>query len=87
VCFRKAEELRNGLKELAGKETTEAAEVKLLTACPACQDGQDLPHHKDETGLKTDFIVVKLAKSLLGEGRQRKFIVEAKRGGIEWVLL
>jgi len=80
VRFRKAEELQKGLKELEG-----ADQVKLLTACPACQQG--LSRYTDETGLKTDFIVVELAESLLGKGWQRKFIQEAKQGGIERVLL
>ena len=83
--FRKAEELRKGLQELTGKDRAEADEVKMLTACPACQQG--LSRYADETGLKTDYIVVELARSILGEGWQQRFFDEAKRGGIERVLL
>jgi Fe-S oxidoreductase len=85
IRFRKAEELRKGLQALTGKDRAESDEVKMLTACPACQQG--LSRYADETGLKTDYIVVELARSILGEGWQRKFVDEAKRGGIERVLL
>jgi FAD/FMN-containing dehydrogenase/Fe-S oxidoreductase len=85
VRFRKAEEIHNSLIELTGKPTVEADQVKMLTACPACQQG--LSRYADETGLKTDFIVVELIQSLLGEGWQKGFIEEAKNGGIERVLL
>ncbi|MEJ2575582.1 MAG: DUF3683 domain-containing protein [Gammaproteobacteria bacterium] len=87
--FRKAEELRRGIAEVTGKAAPPAAEVsgqvKLLTSCPACQQG--LAKFADETGLKTDYIVVELARHLLGEGWQRQFIAQARRGGIERILL
>jgi FAD/FMN-containing dehydrogenase/Fe-S oxidoreductase len=85
VRFRKAEELHQGLLELTGKETLEDASAKMLTACPACQQG--LSRYADETGLKTDFIVVELARSLLGEEWQQRFIEAVKQHGIERILL
>ena len=57
--FRKVEELRSGLVELTGKDRTDG-QVKLLTSCPACQQG--LAKYEDETGLATDYIVVEMAK-------------------------
>jgi hypothetical protein len=59
--------------------------VKLLTSCPACQQG--LARYQPETGLQTDYIVVELANRLLGEHWQHRFIERAKHGGIEQVLL
>ncbi len=83
--FRKAEELHEGIRQLTGKERAENGDVKLLTACPACHQG--LSRYADETGLKTDYIVVELANSLLGEGWQQRFVETANQGGIERVLL
>ncbi len=84
VRFRKAEELHSGIRALSGKDKTRG-EVKLLTSCPACQQG--LSRYSDETGLKTDYIVVELARQRLGEGWQASFIERVKRGGVERVLL
>ncbi len=83
--FRKAEELHRGLRELTGSATTVPGQVKLLTSCPACQQG--LAKYADETGLQTDYIVIELANHLLGPGWQRRYIEQARRGGIERVLL
>ncbi|RMG38120.1 MAG: DUF3400 domain-containing protein, partial [Gammaproteobacteria bacterium] len=82
--FRKAEELRAGIRELTGRERAEG-QVKLLTSCPACQQG--LARYADETGLQTDYIVVELARSLLGEGWQQAFIERVRQGGMERILL
>jgi hypothetical protein len=59
--------------------------VKLLTSCPACQQG--LSRYQPETGLQTDYIVVELANRLLGSNWQEKFVAKARAGGIEQVLL
>ena len=83
--FRKAEELHRGVRQLTGLERAEQGTVKLLTSCPACQQG--LVKYEDETGVKTDYIVVELVNHLLGQGWQQRFIEQAKRGGIERVLL
>ncbi len=82
--FRKAEELHKGIRDLTGDDTTRG-QVKLLTSCPACQQG--LARYADETGLKTDYIVVELAHHLLGTEWQQAFVTKAKAGGIERVLL
>ena len=83
--FRKSEELRKGINKLVGREKSENNQVKLLTSCPACQQG--LSRYGDETGLQTDYIVVELANHLLGDGWQQRFIQQARSGGIERVLL
>lgn len=85
VRYRKHEELTRGLQTLIGKPRATAGEVKLLTACPACQQG--LAKYADETGLRTDFIVTEVAGRMLGEGWQTDFVHRLRNGGIERVLL
>lgn len=83
--FRKEESLRAGIQDLTGKDTAENGNVKLLTSCPACQQG--LSRYADDTGLQTDYIVVELANHLLGNDWQKAFVDKATNGGIEKVLL
>ena len=83
--FRKAEELHQGVEQLIGQARVSDGNVKLLTSCPACQQG--LAKYQDETGLVTDYIVVELARHLLGGGWQQQFVERAKQGGVERVLL
>ncbi len=85
VRFRKEEELRNGIRALTGETEVKAGEVKILTSCPACQQG--LSRYSEDTGLDTDYIVVEIAKHRLGDGWQQRFIDRARAGGIERVLL
>ena len=82
--YRKREELRNGIRELTGNEHADGR-VKLLTSCPACQQG--LARYADETGLQTDYIVVELTRERLGDHWQKNFIERLRNGGIEQVLL
>ena len=83
--FRKREELHKGIARLSGKETAVNGNVRLLTSCPACQQG--LSRYRAETGLETRYIVVELADRLLGEGWRERFIEQSRQGGIERVLL
>lgn len=83
--YRKQEELHNGIHQLTGSNKAKSGNVKMLTSCPACQQG--LSRYADDTGLETDYIVVELAKSLLGDDWQQQFIAKVKQGGIEQVLL
>ena len=85
IRFRKEQELRQGIRGLTGKERAEQGNVKLLTSCPACQQG--LERYREDTGLETDYIVVELANRQLGEGWQQRFIEQMRAGGIERVLL
>ena len=78
-------ELSNGLVKLTGQPDNNSGKVKLLTACPACQQG--LSRYQDDTGLETDYIVVELCNSLLGANWQQEFIEKANANGIERVLL
>ena len=83
--FRKQEELQQGIATLTGKTHSEHGEVKILTSCPACQQG--LSRYREDTGLQTDYIVVELARAKLGERWQKEFVSKVNQGGIERVLL
>ncbi|BBP46482.1 FAD-linked oxidase [Thiosulfatimonas sediminis] len=83
--FRKAIELKKGIQELTGEDQAKDGNVKLLTSCPACQQG--LNRYENETGLKTDYIVVELAKNLNGDNWKKQFTDTLKNGGVEKVLL
>ncbi|MEW5789267.1 MAG: DUF3683 domain-containing protein [Pseudomonadota bacterium] len=82
VKFRKAEELDKGLK---AQQAAGAGSVKVLTSCPACLQG--LSRYSDDNGMVADYIVVELARTLLGQDWMAKFVERANNGGIEKVLL
>jgi Fe-S oxidoreductase len=83
--FRKEEEIRQGIEELTGEPRAADGNVKMLTACPSCQQG--LSRYAGETGMDTDYIVVELANRLLGEDWEAQFTGQVQAGGIERVLL
>ncbi|UCH53370.1 MAG: DUF3683 domain-containing protein [Pseudomonadota bacterium] len=85
VRFRKQQELQQGVERLTGSTRAVNGDVKLLTSCPACQQG--LARYAPDTGLQANYIVVELANHLLGAGWQEKFVAAAQHGGIERVLL
>ena len=85
IRFRKEEELHQGIRDLTGADRAVAGNVKMLTSCPACQQG--LMRYADDTGLETDYIVVELANRMLGGQWQKDFIERVKNGGVERVLL
>ena len=84
VRLRKQEELQADIARLQ-REHDGAEPVKLLTSCPACLQG--LSRYRDDIGLESDYIVIELARKLLGEDWQRDFVQRATQGGIEQVLL
>ena len=83
--YRKTESLKAGIQELTGADTAQNGNVKILTSCPACQQG--LSRYADDTGMETDYIVVEVANHVLGKDWQKDFIQTAIHGGIEKVLL
>jgi FAD/FMN-containing dehydrogenase/Fe-S oxidoreductase len=83
VRFRKEEEMRKGSNALRSDGFT--GEVKILTSCPACQQG--LSRYADDAGTTTDYIVVEMAKHLLGASWLEDYVANANNGGIERVLL
>jgi FAD/FMN-containing dehydrogenase/Fe-S oxidoreductase len=79
VRFSKEESLRKSMKEM------NADNVKVLTSCPSCLQG--LARFEDDTGAQADYIVVEMARRLLGENWLPEFVAKANAGGIERVLL
>ncbi len=83
--YRKREELAKDIKTITGHSKAKNNEVKILTSCPACQQG--LGRYTDDTGLKTDYIIVEMANHMHGKNWEKQFIQKANNGGIEKVLL
>jgi FAD/FMN-containing dehydrogenase/Fe-S oxidoreductase len=83
VRFRKEEEMRKGSDALRADGFS--GEVKILTSCPSCQQG--LSRYNDDSGTTADYIVVEMAKHLLGKNWLEDYVDKANNGGIERVLL
>jgi FAD/FMN-containing dehydrogenase/Fe-S oxidoreductase len=83
VRFRKEEEMKKGAAELRADGFS--GEIKVLTSCPACQQG--LSRYDEDSDTSADYIVVEMAKHLLGDNWLPDFVEKANNGGIERVLL
>jgi len=89
VRFRKEEEIRKGEAELRGQGLLgEKDNVKILTSCPACLQGLSRYEDDAKSGLvEADYIVVEMARQILGENWMREYVDRANAGGIERVLV
>ncbi|TAK79985.1 MAG: DUF3683 domain-containing protein [Aquabacterium sp.] len=89
VRFRKEEEIRKGEAALKAKGFVgEKQNVKILTSCPSCLQG--LSRYEDDLQnglLEADYIVVEMARKILGENWMREYVDRANAGGIERVLV
>ncbi|MDH4062291.1 MAG: (Fe-S)-binding protein, partial [Aquincola sp.] len=89
VRFRKEEELRKGEAALrASGALAKDADVKILTSCPSCLQG--LSRYQDDLKsglLEADYIVVEMARKILGEQWMPEYVARANAGGIERVLV
>ena len=83
VRFRKEEELRRGAAKL--RDDAGDGKVKILTSCPSCLQG--LARFGDDAGTEADYIVVEMARQLLGAQWMENYVAKANDGGIERVLL
>jgi Fe-S oxidoreductase len=84
VKFRKQQEIEKGVDQLRGDGFK--GDVKILTSCPACLQG--LSRYEDDAGgTQADYIVVEMAKKLMGENWMADYVAKANSGGIERVLL
>jgi Fe-S oxidoreductase len=83
VRFRKEAEMRNGAA--AARSDGFDGEVKVLTSCPSCLQG--LHRFDDDAGTSAEYIVVEMARHLLGPTWMEVFVHRARHGGIERVLL
>ncbi|WP_290867674.1 FAD/FMN-binding oxidoreductase [Aquabacterium sp.] len=89
VRFRKEEEILKGEKALREQGLIgEKENVKVLTSCPACLQG--LSRYGEDTAnglLEADYIVVEMARQILGENWMPEYVARANNGGIERVLV
>jgi Fe-S oxidoreductase len=86
VRFRKEEELRRD--EAALREAGERGDIKILTSCPSCLQGLSRYHDDLANGLlEADYIVVEMARRILGENWLADYVAKANDGGIERVLV
>ncbi len=89
VRFRKEEEIRKGETALRASGAVGAQDnVKILTSCPSCLQG--LTRYGDDLQnglLEADYIVIEMARELLGENWLPEYVAKANQGGIERVLV
>jgi Fe-S oxidoreductase len=83
VRFRKEEEMRRGAAALRADGF--AGDVKVLTSCPSCLQG--LSRYDDDAGTRADYVVVEIARHVLGENWLADYVARANAGGIERVLV
>ena len=83
VRFRKEQEMKSGAAKLRADGFK--GDVKILTSCPSCMQG--LKRYNDDANLDADYIVVEIARHLLGEDWLPKYVKAANNGGIERVLV
>ena len=95
VRFRKEEDMRKGADALKAAPVLAVdgsvsampfnGEVKILTSCPSCLQG--LSRFDNDSGTTADYIVVEIAKHILGKNWMADYVTKANNGGIERVLL
>jgi FAD/FMN-containing dehydrogenase/Fe-S oxidoreductase len=86
VRSRKEEELLKG--ETALRADGYEGDVKILTSCPSCLQGLSRYRNDLQSGLlEADYIVVEIAKHVLGKEWMGEYVAKANAGGIERVLL
>jgi Fe-S oxidoreductase len=83
VRFRKEEEMRTGADALRADGFR--GELKVLTSCPSCLQG--LARYRRDADVEADYVVVEIAKHVLGPDWLPRYVERANRGGIERVLL
>ena len=83
VRFRKQQEMEAGAARV--RADGYAGEVKILTSCPSCLQG--LQRYNDDAGTDADYIVVEMARHLLGPQWLEQYVQRANQGGIERVLV
>jgi FAD/FMN-containing dehydrogenase/Fe-S oxidoreductase len=85
VRFRKQEEMQKGVAAIRAKGNEDP--IKILTSCPSCLQG--LSRYRDDSGVQadSDYIVVEIARHVLGENWMAEYVTKANSGGIERVLL
>jgi FAD/FMN-containing dehydrogenase/Fe-S oxidoreductase len=83
VRFRKEQEVRSGAEKLRADGFK--GDVKILTSCPSCLQG--LKRYNDDAEIDADYIVIEIARHVLGEQWLPEYVKAANNGGIERVLV
>nr|WP_175597261.1 DUF3683 domain-containing protein [Peristeroidobacter soli] len=83
VRFRKEIEMKKGAEKLRADGFK--GDVKILTSCPSCMQG--LKRYNDDADIDADYIVVEIAKHILGNNWLPDYVQKANAGGIERVLV
>jgi FAD/FMN-containing dehydrogenase/Fe-S oxidoreductase len=83
VRFRKEQEMKKGAEKLRADGFT--GDVKILTSCPSCMQG--LKRYNDDANLDADYVVIEIARHVLGENWLPEYVRAANNGGIERVLV
>jgi len=82
VRYRKQIEMEKGAHALRQEF---AGEIKVLTSCPSCLQG--LSRFDADSKTTADYIVVEMAKYVLGDNWMQEYVAKANQGGIERVLV
>jgi FAD/FMN-containing dehydrogenase/Fe-S oxidoreductase len=88
VRFRKQQEIQAGAQRVRAAAPSAgdgAVAVKVLTSCPSCLQG--LKRFQEDADLDADYIVVEIARNLLGANWMAEYVARANAGGIERVLV
>jgi Fe-S oxidoreductase len=83
VRFRKQQEMQRGAARLRADGFE--GKVKVLTSCPSCLQG--LKRYDDDSATDADYVVVEMARQLLGPDWLEDYVQRANTGGIERVLV
>jgi FAD/FMN-containing dehydrogenase/Fe-S oxidoreductase len=83
VRFRKQREMERGAARL--REDGFTGDVKVLTSCPSCLQG--LSRYDDDSATEAGYVVVEIARHVLGEDWLADYVRRANDGGIERVLV
>ena len=89
VRFRKEEEIRRAEATLrASGAVAPGQDLKILTSCPSCLQGLHRYQGDLTSGLlEADYIVIEMARHILGPSWLEDFVAKANAGGIERVLV
>jgi Fe-S oxidoreductase len=89
IRSRKEAELRQSETALRASGAVAAgANIKILTSCPSCLQGLSRYSEDLQSGLlEADYIVVEMARRILGETWMEDYVACANAGGIERVLV
>ena len=88
IRYQKEQELRQdetAMRQLTGQTQ---GKIKILTSCPSCLQGLSRFQNDLQNGLlEADYIVVEMARHILGDNWMQQYVAAANRGGIERVLV